>query len=111
MDFMTPSLFDILNIQTWKVKIFMYLKASGIHVFFATAKDSYFLNDKHLKTNAKVIHALKSTLNDNYQSRVINLDSVFVVWNTLISLGEQKQYYMGSDSDDRSIIFNMCYMV
>ena len=31
--------------------------------------------------------------------------------NTLISLGEQKQYYMESDSDDGSDASNMCYMV
>ena len=64
MDFMTPPTFDILNIQTWKVKMSMYLKALGIHVYFATIKDSYCLNGKHLEANAKAIHALKSTLND-----------------------------------------------
>ena len=44
----------------------LYLKALGIHVYLATIKDSYCLNDKHLEANAKVIHALKSTLNDDY---------------------------------------------
>ena len=92
MDFMTPPMFDILNIQTWKVKMSMYLKALGIHVYLATIKDSYCLNGKNLEANAKAIHALKSTLNDEYLSRVANFDSVFVAWNTLVSLGEQKQY-------------------
>ena len=50
-------------------------------------------------------------LNDDYLSTVSNFDSAFVVWNTLIFLGEQKQYYMRSDSDDGSATFNMCYMV
>ena len=68
----------------------MYLKALGIHVYFTTIKDSYFINEKNLEVNAKAIHALKSTLNDEYVSRVANFDSVFVVWNTLISLGKQK---------------------
>ena len=86
MDFMTPLMFDILNIQTWKVKMSMYLKALGIHVYFVTIKDSYYLNGKNLEANVKAIHALKSTLNDEYLSRVSNFDSAFVVWNTLISL-------------------------
>ena len=53
MDFMTPPMFSILNIQTWKVKMSMYLKTLGIHVYFATIKDSYCLNGKHLEANAK----------------------------------------------------------
>ena len=79
MDFMTPPMFDILNLQTWKVKMFMYVKALGIHVYFATVKDSYFVNGKHLEANAKAIHALKSALNDEYLSRISNIDSAFVV--------------------------------
>ena len=57
----------------------MYLKALGIHLYFATIKDSYYLNGKHLEANLKAIHALKSTLNDDYLCRVANLDSAFVV--------------------------------
>ena len=68
----------------------MYLKALGIHVYLATIKDSYYLNGKYLEANAKAIHALKSTLNDGYLSRVSNFDSAFVVLNTIVSLGEQK---------------------
>ena len=44
----------------------------------------------------------KVNLNDEYLFRVSNFDSDFVVWNTIVSLGEQKQYYAGSDSDDGS---------
>ena len=88
MDFMTPPMFNILNFPTWKVKISMYLKALGIQVYFATIKDSYFLNGKNLYVNAKALHALKSTLNDDYLSRVSNIESAFVVWNTLFSLGD-----------------------
>ena len=67
--------------------------------------------ENHLEANAKAIHALKSILNDKYLSRVANFDSTFVVWNTMVSLGEQKKYYAGSDSDDESDASNMCYMV
>ena len=87
MDFVTPPMFDIVNIQTWKVKMSMYLKALGIHVYLATIKDSYFVNSEHLDANKKTIHALKSTLNDEYLSRVANFDSAFIIWNTLVSFG------------------------
>ena len=110
MDFMTPLMFDILNIQTWKVKMSMYLKALGIHVYFATIKDSNCLNGKYLEANTKAIHAIKFTLNNEYLSRVANFDSAFIVWNTIVSLGEQKLYYAGSDSDEETTTFNMCYM-
>ena len=102
MDFVTPPMFDILNIQTWKVKMSMYLKALSIHIYLATIKDSYFVNGKFLEANVKAIHAPKLTLNDDHLSRISNFDSAFVVWNTLVSLGEQKQYYMRSDLDDGS---------
>ena len=111
MDFITLPMFDIFNIRIWKVKMSMYLKALGTHVYLATIKESYFVNGKYLEVNTKAIHAIKSTLNDEYLSRVANIDSTFIVWNTLISLGEQKQYYKGSDSDDGSATSNMCYMV
>ena len=48
---MTPPMLDILNIKTWKVKMFMYLKALGINVYFATIKDSYFLIGKNLEAS------------------------------------------------------------
>jgi len=57
-------LFDILDFENWKVKMSMYLKVLGVHVYLATIKDSYFFNGKHQKANTKVIHALKLTPND-----------------------------------------------
>ena len=56
----------------------MYLKALGILVYFATIKDSYCSNGKHLEANTKAIHAIKSTLNDEYLTRVSNFDSAFM---------------------------------
>ena len=72
MDFMSPPMFDILNIPIWKVKMSLYLKALGIHVYFATTNDSYCLNGKNFEANAKALNALKSAL---YLSRVSNVDS------------------------------------
>ena len=57
-------------------------------IYLATIKDSYCLNGKHVEANTKAIHVLKSTLNDDYLSRLSNFDSAFIVWNTLVSLGE-----------------------
>ena len=99
---MTPPMFDILNIQTWKVKMSLYLKALGIHIYLATINDLYVNNSKYIEDNSKVIYTLKSTLNDDYSCRVANFYSAFVVWNTILSLGEQEQYYVGSDSDVES---------
>jgi len=89
----------------------MYLKALGIHVYLATIKNSYFVNGKYLEANVKAIHALKTTLTDEYLSRISNFDSAFVVWNTLITLGEQTPNEKESDTDDESVASNMCYMV
>ena len=89
----------------------MYLKGLGIHVYLATTKDSLVNNSKYIEANSKAIHVLKSTLNNDYLCRIANLDSAFIVWNTILSLGEQEQYYAGSDSDVGSETFNICYMV
>ena len=57
----------------------LYLKDLGIHVYFSTTKESFFVNDKYLEANTKAIHALKLTLNDDYLSRVSNIDLAFIV--------------------------------
>ena len=85
----------------------MYLKALCIHVYFSTIKDSYFVNGKYFETNAKALHALKSILNDDYLSRISNFDSTFVLWNTLITLSEQKQNKKESDSD-KKVMLSTC---
>ena len=53
MDFMSPPTFDILNIQIWKVKLSLYLKALGFHVYLATIKNSYINDSKNIEANAK----------------------------------------------------------
>ena len=73
----------------------LYLKALGIHVYLATIKDSYVSDSKYIKANTKALYALRSSLDDVYLSRIANLDSAFVAWNTITSLGENEQYYAG----------------
>ena len=46
MDFMTPPMYDVTNIDIWKVKMSMYLKTIGLHVYLATIKKFYLDNDK-----------------------------------------------------------------
>ena len=62
MDFMTPPMFDVSNINVWKLKMSMYLKTLGMHVYFATTKKSYLSNNKHIEANAQSLEALRSTL-------------------------------------------------
>ena len=42
----------------------------------------------YYEAKTKTIHALKSTLNDEYLFKVSNFDSAFIVWNPIVSLGE-----------------------
>ena len=58
MDFMTPPLFDVSNIDVWKLKMSMYLKILRMHVYLATIKKSYLDNNRHIKANAQALEAL-----------------------------------------------------
>ena len=51
MDFMTPPMYDVTNIDMWKFKMSAYLKTVGLHVYFATTKKSYLDNDKYVEAN------------------------------------------------------------
>jgi len=108
MDYMSPPTFNILNIQIWKVKMSLYLKALGYNVYLATINNAYCLNGKNIEANAKALNALKSTLNDDYLSRVSNIDSTFVACNIITSLGEKDLYFAGSNSDVGSDFSNVC---
>jgi len=70
-----------------------YRKALELHVYLATTKKSYIENDKYLEANTPGMIALKQTLSNTHLSMVSHCDSIFVVWNTLISLE-------GQDSND-----------
>ena len=48
MDFMTPPMFDVSNINIWKLKMSMYLKTLRMHVYCAATKKSYLDNSKHI---------------------------------------------------------------
>jgi len=59
MDYLTPPMFDVFNIDMWKFKISSYLKALQLHIYLATTKRSYIDNDKYLEANAQAMIALK----------------------------------------------------
>ena len=58
MDFMTHPMFDVSDIDVWKIKMSMYLKTIGLHVFLAAIKKSYLGNSKHIEANALALRHL-----------------------------------------------------
>ena len=94
MDFMTPPMFDVSNIDVWKISMCAYLKALGLHVYLTTTKKFYIGNNKHIEANAQALEALRQILSKEYLSMVSHCDSAFVVWNTLTSPELQTTNYM-----------------
>ena len=60
MNFLTPPMYDVSNIDMWRFKMSAYLKALGLHVYIATTKKSYFNNYKYIEANVQVINALST---------------------------------------------------
>ena len=58
MDFMTPPMFDVSNIDVWKIRMSVYLKVLGLHVFITATKKSYLGNSKHIEANAQALEYL-----------------------------------------------------
>ena len=52
MDYLAPPMFDISNIDIWKLSMSAYFKALGLHVYLAATKKSYLDNSKHIVANA-----------------------------------------------------------
>ena len=44
MDYLAPTMFDVSNIDLWKLEMSMYLKILGMHVHLAPTKKSYLDN-------------------------------------------------------------------
>jgi len=110
MDFMTPPMFDVSNIDVWKIRMSAYLKAIGLHVFLVATKKSYLGNSKHIEANAQAFEALRCTLSKEYLMMVSHCDFAFVVWNTLTSPALQMSKYVEEESSgDESDQY--CYMV
>ena len=97
MDY-APPMFNVFNIDMWKLKMSMYLKTLGIHVYLAAIKKSYLGNSKHIEANAQALEALRSTLNKEYLCMVSHCDSAFAVWNTLTSPKLQTPKYVEEES-------------
>ena len=59
-------MFDVSNIDVWKIRMSAYLKTIGLHVFLPATKKSYLGNSKHIEANAQILEALRCTLNKEY---------------------------------------------
>ena len=55
MDYLTPLMFDVTNVDMWKFKMSAYLKALSLHVYLVTTKKTYFGNDKYIEANAQAL--------------------------------------------------------
>ena len=84
MDHLVPPMFDVSNIDIWKLRMSVYLKI-GLNVYLTTTKKTYFGNAKYIEANAQILDALKYSLSKDYLSMVSHCDSAFAVWNTLTS--------------------------
>ena len=62
MDFFTPHMYNVTNIDMWKYKMSAYLKSLGLHIYLTTTKKSYLDNDKHIEANVQALEALRHTL-------------------------------------------------
>ena len=110
MDFMTPLMYDTSNIDIWKVKMSMYLKTLGMHVYLATTKKSNLDNNKHIEANAQALEALRCTLSKEHLSIISYCDSAFAVWNTLTSPKLQTTKYVEEKSNGGEFE-QACYVV
>ena len=52
-------MFDVSNIDVWKIRMSAYLKALSLIVYLTTTKKSYLGNNKHIEANAQSLDALK----------------------------------------------------
>ena len=62
---MTPPMFNVFNTNVWKLKMSMYLKILGMHIYLATTKKSYLDNNKNIEANAQALEALGALLTKN----------------------------------------------
>ena len=76
---MTPPMFDVSNIDKWKLRMSAYLKTLGMHVYLTTTKKSYLGNNKHIEANAQALEAFRRTLSKDYLSIVSHCDFTFIV--------------------------------
>ena len=79
MDFLTPPIYDVTNIDIWKYKMSIYLKTLGMRVYLAITKKSYLGNDKYIEANAQALVALRHTLSKDQFSMISHCNSAFTI--------------------------------
>ena len=55
---LAPPMFDVSNIDMWKLRMSAYLKTLSLHVFLAANKKFYLDNSKHIEANAQILRHL-----------------------------------------------------
>jgi len=65
--------------STYELKMSMYLKILGMHVYLVATKKSYLGNSKHIEANVQALMALRKTLRKEHLSIVSYCVSAFVV--------------------------------
>ena len=101
-------MFDVSNVDIWKIRMSAYLKALGLHVFLVTTMKTYFGNAKYIEANARALDALKQTLSKDYLMTVSNCDSFFAVWLTSPKLQTPKYVEKESSGEESE---QACYIV
>ena len=75
MNFLSPPMYDVFNIDMWKFKMSAYLKILGLHVYLAITKESYPNDSKHIEANAIALKALRASLHKEYLHVFSHYDS------------------------------------
>ena len=83
MDCLSPPIFDISKIDTWKILMGWHLKALGYKVYKAITKESDPNDSKHIEANAIALKALRASLHKEYLHVFSHYDSAFAVWSIL----------------------------
>ena len=110
MDHLALPMYDVSNIDIWKIRMSAYLKALSLYVYLVTTKKTYFGNAKYIEVNAQALYALKHSLSKEYLFMVSHCDYAFAVWNALTSPKLQTTNYVEKEcSEDKSD--EACYMV
>jgi len=58
MDYLASPMFDVSNIDIWKLRKSAFLKTLSLHVYLTTPKKSYLDNDKYIEANAQALDVI-----------------------------------------------------
>ena len=56
MNYLAPPMFDVSNIDIWKLRMSAYIKILGMHVYLATTKKSHLDNNKYIENTQATLY-------------------------------------------------------